>query len=108
RKYGFDWDDIKDVFLKVEEELLEIRQALVDQDEKHVKKELGDLLFAVVNLARFLQADPEITINETSDKFIRRITRMEELLEADLKVFQDLSLKELDEYWEKAKKEEKF
>ena len=108
RKYGFDWDDIKDVFLKVEEELLEIRQALVDQDEKHVKKELGDLLFAVVNLARFLQADPEITINETSDKFIRRITRMEELLEADLKVFQDLSLKEMDEYWEKAKKEEKF
>jgi len=108
RKYGFDWDDIKDVFLKAEEALLEIRQALKDQDERHVKKELGDLLFAVVNLARFLQADPEIAINETSDKFIRRITRMEELLEADQRAFQDLPLKELDEYWEKAKKEEKF
>ena len=96
------------MFLKVEEELLEIRQALKDQDERHVKKELGDLLFAVVNLARFLQADPEIAINETSDKFIRRITRMEELLEADQRAFQDLPLKELDEYWEKAKKEEKF
>ena len=50
----------------------------------------------------------KIAINETSDKFIRRITRMEELLEADQRAFQDLPLKELDEYWEKAKKEEKF
>lgn len=108
RKYGFDWDDIRDVFLKVEEELLEIREALSTNDEKQVKKELGDLLFAVVNLARFLHADPELTINETSDKFIRRITRMEELLKADEKVFHELPLKKLDEYWEKAKKEEKF
>lgn len=108
RKYGFDWDDIKDVFLKVEEELQEIKEALQEKDEHYVRKELGDLLFAAVNLARFLGADPEITLNETSDKFIRRITRMEQLLEADNKVFKDLPLKELDKYWEIAKKEEKF
>lgn len=107
RKYGFDWDEISYVFDKVEEEVLEIREAMEEKDQVKMGKELGDLLFAVVNLSRFLGADPEISLNETSDRFIRRITRMEELLEADGLTFKGLSLEKLDEYWEIAKKEEK-
>jgi len=107
RKYGFDWDHISYVFDKVQEEILEIKEALSEQKEDKAKKELGDLLFAVVNLARFLGADPELSLNQTSDKFIARITKMEALIEAQEETFQALSLSKLDEYWEMAKKEEK-
>lgn len=107
RKYGFDWDEISPVFAKVEEEILEIREALTEGNEEKVHKELGDLLFAAVNLSRFLGADPEVSLNQTSDRFISRITKMEELLLADQLSFRGLSLEKLDEYWEIAKKDEK-
>lgn len=108
RKYGFDWDDIEEVFKKITEETAEIREAMKTGDARQISGELGDLLFAVVNLARFLDSDPELALNETSDKFIRRILRMEELLTAKELKFQDLPLEELDKYWETAKKEEKI
>lgn len=106
-KYGFDWDEIGPVFDKVEEEILEIREAISEGNEVKVHKELGDLLFAAVNLSRFLGADPEVSLNETSDRFIRRITKMEMLLLADQLTFRGLPLEKLDEYWEIAKKDEK-
>lgn len=107
RKYGFDWDDISPVFEKIQEEILEVKEALAEGNEDKVHKELGDLIFAAVNLSRFLGADPEVSLNQTSDRFIRRITKMEELLSADHLTFRDLSLEKLDEYWEIAKKDEK-
>ncbi len=107
RKYGFDWDEISYVFNKVEEEILEIKEAMAEKDPEKVGKELGDLLFSVVNLSRFLDADPELSLNKTSDKFIRRIRRMEELLLAEGLTFKGLSLEKLDKYWEIAKKDEK-
>ncbi|MFH5836137.1 nucleoside triphosphate pyrophosphohydrolase [Proteiniclasticum sp. C24MP] len=107
RKYGFDWDEISFVFNKVEEEIEEIKEAMEEKDPEKVEKELGDLLFSVVNLSRFLEADPELSLNRTSDKFIRRIRRMEELLLAEGLTFKDLPLEELDKYWEIAKKDEK-
>lgn len=108
RKYGFDWEDIKPVFEKIEEETQEIREAMSEGDEMKLHKEVGDLLFAVVNLSRFLGADPEVSLNQTSDRFISRITKMEKLLMADGLTFNALSLEKLDEYWETAKKEEKY
>lgn len=107
RKYGFDWDDISYVFTKVLEEVDEIKEALADGDQLQAEKELGDLLFSVVNLSRFLKADPELSLNETSDRFISRLSKMEALLAAEKLSFTDLSLEELDQYWEIAKKTEK-
>ncbi len=107
RKYGFDWQEIEDVFLKVHEEIQEIKEALIEGNQKNVEGELGDLLFSVVNLSRFLTVDPEIALNGTSDRFIHRIEAMEVELSRDNQVFQELSLEKLDEYWEKAKKREK-
>jgi len=103
RKYGFDWDDIEPVFAKISEEILEVREALDEGNGNDAKKELGDLLFAVVNLSRFIDADPEISLNNTTDRFISRITKMEELISADGVTFKGLGLEELDSYWEKAK-----
>ncbi len=91
----------------MQEEIQEVKEALAEENEDKVHKELGDLLFAAVNLSRFLGADPEVSLNRTSDRFIRRITKMEELLSADHLTFRSLSLEKLDEYWEIAKKEEK-
>ena len=107
RKYGFDWDDISYVFHKIEEEIDEIKEAMEQGDQKEVGKELGDLLFAVVNLSRFLNVDPELCLNGTSDRFISRLAQMEGILEAENLRFTDLSLEELDTYWEIAKKIEK-
>ena len=107
RKYGFDWDEISYVFNKVEEEIEEIKEAMEEKDPEKVGKELGDLLFSVVNLSRFLEADPELSLNRTSDKFIDRIRRMEAFLSAEGLTFKDLPLEKLDKYWEMAKKEEK-
>lgn len=103
RKYGFDWDDIEPVFAKISEEILEVREALDEGNGNDAKKELGDLLFAVVNLSRFIDADPEISLNNTTDRFISRISKMEELISADGVTFKGLGLEELDRYWEKAK-----
>ncbi len=107
KKYGFDWQEIEDVFSKVQEEILEIREALVEDNYKNVESELGDLLFSVVNLSRFLKVDSEIALNETSDRFIKRIKFMEDEIYRDGLDFQGLSLEILDKYWEKAKKSEK-
>jgi tetrapyrrole methylase family protein/MazG family protein len=107
RKYGFDWQDIDDVFSKLFEEIQEVKDAISDKSQIEVERELGDLLFSVVNLSRFLKVDPEITLNETSDRFVNRIQLMEaEISKAGLD-FQALSLENLDKYWENAKKSEK-
>lgn len=107
RKYGFDWEEIEDVFSKIMEEIEEVKEAINEENQEGVNDELGDLLFSVVNLSRFLKVDPEITLNQTSDRFVNRIQRMEtEISKAGLD-FKALSLEKLDKYWEKAKKEEK-
>ena len=107
RKYGFDWENIEEAFLKIQEEMEEVKEALDEGDAKKVEAELGDLLFSVVNVARFLKVDPEIALNLTSDRFIRRIGAMEIELKKDGRDFRELSLEKLDQYWEKVKKIEK-
>ncbi|MBO8160286.1 MAG: nucleoside triphosphate pyrophosphohydrolase [Thermosipho sp. (in: Bacteria)] len=98
---GFDWNNIKDVLNKVKEEIEELQNA---KNKHEIEDEFGDLLFALVNLSRFLNIDPEISLRKSTEKFIKRFKKMEELIEKDGKIFEELSLKELDNYWEEAKK----
>lgn len=101
---GFDWTEIKDVKDKVEEELNELNAA---KNKKEVEEEFGDLLFALVNLARFLKVDPEVSLRKATEKFIKRFNKMEKIIENDKKDFESLNLKEFDEYWESVKREER-
>ncbi len=106
---GFDWDRIEDVFGKVEEELQEVKahlgsdEELADRQEK-LRDELGDLLFAVVNAARFLKLDPEEALAQTNRKFIRRFRHIEARLSEAGKRFADSSLTEMDGWWAEAKR----
>jgi uncharacterized protein YabN with tetrapyrrole methylase and pyrophosphatase domain len=101
---GFDWVEVKDVLDKVKEEVEELNEA---KTQPEVEEEFGDLLFALVNLARFLKIDPEVSLRKASEKFIERFNQMEKAIEKDGKEFEALNLEELDKYWELVKKEEK-
>ena len=100
---GFDWENIEEVFEKVLEELEELKRSLSNGDRKRISEELGDLLFSVVNLSRFLNVDPESALRKATERFWRRFRRMEEMIEKDGLKFEDLSIEELDRYWEKVK-----
>jgi ATP diphosphatase len=104
---GFDWNDPRAVLAKIREEADEIEAALDAQDESHAATEVGDLLFAVVNLARHLQADPEGILRATNRKFERRFASIERALAAQGKRPQDATLAEMDALWDAAKEEEK-
>lgn len=101
---GFDWGDYRPALEKVKEELTELIREIERDDQKdRVKLELGDLLFAIVNLARLLSIQPEEALLATNQKFIRRFRYIEEQVEKSGKPFSDFSLAELDDFWEEAK-----
>jgi nucleoside triphosphate diphosphatase len=99
---GFDWHDVRAVLGKIREEADEIEAAL-DGDGPHAAAEIGDLLFAAVNLARHLHADPEALLRQTNQKFERRFTAIEHALARQGKAPQDATLAEMDALWEEAK-----
>ncbi|HLW41296.1 MAG TPA: nucleoside triphosphate pyrophosphohydrolase [Flavobacterium sp.] len=103
---GFDWDDKKDVWNKVEEELAEFKAEVAANNQEKQEQEFGDVLFALINYARFCDINPEEALNKTNNKFIRRFTKMEELIKKDHKILGNLSLSELDVYWNSVKKDE--
>jgi len=103
---GFDWNDPRAVLAKIREETDEIEAALDAQDEAHAATEVGDLLFAVVNLARHLQADPEGILRATNLKFERRFAFIERRLAAQGKTPKDATLAEMDALWDAAKEAE--
>ena len=104
---GFDWNDARAVLAKIREEADEIEAALDQSDEAHAATEVGDLLFAVVNLARHLKADPEGLLRATNLKFERRFASIERALAAKGKAPQDATLAEMDALWDEAKVAEK-
>jgi ATP diphosphatase len=104
---GFDWNDPRAVLAKIREEADEIEVALDAQDEAHAATEVGDLLFAVVNLARHLKADPEGILRATNQKFERRFASIERALAAQGKRPQNATLAEMDALWDAAKDQEK-
>ncbi|HWQ40800.1 MAG TPA: nucleoside triphosphate pyrophosphohydrolase [Desulfosporosinus sp.] len=104
-KVGFDWSDLDGPWGKVEEELQELKSALADGIG--IREELGDLMFSVVNLSRFLKLDAEDVLRGTIHKFQSRFLKMVELSKKDGLDFQQLPLNEMDFFWEKAKFQEK-
>jgi XTP/dITP diphosphohydrolase len=100
---GFDWDNPDDVWNKVQEELNEFREEQLKGSENRVE-EFGDLLFSLINYARFIDINPENALALTNQKFINRFQLMEELTAKEGKTLSDMTLTEMDVYWEIAKK----
>jgi XTP/dITP diphosphohydrolase len=109
RGVGFDWDDKRQVWGKVEEELAEFKENFNIEtgevlDQKEAEGEFGDLLFSLVNYSRFVDINPETALERTNKKFIRRFQYLEEASKADGKSLSEMTLDEMDEYWNEAKK----
>ncbi len=103
---GFDWNDPRAVLNKIREETDEIEAALDRNDVDEMAEETGDLLFALVNLARHIGADPEVALRGTNAKFERRFAHIERALAAQGRSLEDASLDEMDELWSEAKEQE--
>ena len=104
---GFDWDSVDGVIAKLREEVDEAAHAIATGDSGRVSEELGDLLFAAVNLARFVRSDPEAHLRAATDKFRRRFDRVAEKLRAQGRSVEEAGLPELDRLWEQVKDEER-
>jgi MazG family protein len=103
-KVGFDWPGWEGSFAKVEEEVREVKEAILANDTEHVREEIGDLLFAVMNVARKVGVDAENALIDATAKFTRRFERVEDLLAARGKTPQQSNLEEMDALWDEAKK----
>ena len=103
-RVNFDWTELRDVLAKVEEELGETKSAIASQDRQSLEDEIGDLLFAVVNLARKCKLDAESALQTATDKFVARFNRLEDELRSRGKRLGDADLAELDEIWNAIKK----
>ncbi|MBM7872000.1 tetrapyrrole methylase family protein/MazG family protein [Clostridium pascui] len=102
-KVGFDWDKIEDAFEKVKEEFYEVKDVYKNNNREKILEEVGDLIFSVVNVARFLDIDPEFALNYTIDKFINRFNHIEQTaINKGLKL-ENMTLQEMDLLWEEAK-----
>lgn len=102
-KVGFDWQHIESVWAKVAEELTELKQALQSGQAVSIEEELGDVLFAVVNLARFIKVDAEVALQGTNNKFTRRFHYIEQQVAAQHLKWENITLEQLDELWNTAK-----
>jgi len=103
-KVGFDWDDVSPCIEKIHEEAEEVREAIKTGNSKEIEKEIGDLLFAVVNVARFQEVNPEIAAEESNKKFINRFEYVETKAREAGRDLKDMTLGEMDKLWDEAKK----
>ena len=108
---GFQWDDIRDVWAKVAEEVAELQQAESQvgfkRREENMEEEFGDVLFALVNYARYVGIDPETALEKTNKKFIRRFQFIEDTAKREKLDLEEMTLEQMDVFWEQAKSEEK-
>ncbi len=107
RGVGFDWDHESQVWEKVKEEIAEFEEVKQKSDKAEMEKEFGDILFSLINYARFLDINPENALEKTNKKFIKRFQLLENLVEVDAKNLSEMNLQEMDIYWERAKGLEK-
>jgi len=101
---GFEWPNIEQVWAKVDEEMRELKEAAASGHRERTGEELGDLLFTLVNIARFLEVEAEDVLAQTVERFTRRFRHIENQLRAANKSFEQSSLEEMDGFWEEAKK----
>jgi len=104
-KVGFDWKSAEDVKAKLDEELVELNQAVASGSPAAVEEEMGDILFALVNLARHLEVDAEVALSAAIEKFSERFRYLESALQAQGRTVSDTGMEELDRLWEEAKRE---
>ncbi|MSM41523.1 MAG: nucleoside triphosphate pyrophosphohydrolase [Geobacter sp.] len=102
-RVGFDWEDSDQVFAKVLEELREFEESVVSGNREEMEAELGDLLFAIVNLGRFLSLTPEEALRKTIDRFTSRFSYIEQTLQGQNISMQDATLHEMESLWQEAK-----
>ncbi len=102
-KAGYDFKSVQDALLKIEEELNELKKALAENDIESAQSEVGDLIFSAINTARFLKTDAEQCLSSTTERFINRFAKAEELATKQNKILSDLTEDELDVLWEQAK-----
>jgi tetrapyrrole methylase family protein/MazG family protein len=107
-KVGFNWDKVEDVFDKLDEELQEFREAVAGRDIREIEGEIGDIIFCLVNISRFVGVNAEEALRKSTSKFVSRFTHIEmKAAEAGRKL-EDMTLAEMDELWDEAKKGEKY
>lgn len=102
---GFDWETSDQVFEKVEEELLEFKAELKSKNQEAIESEFGDLLFSLINYARFLNVNPENALERTNKKFIKRFQYLEQQAKNQKQKLSEMSLNEMEVLWEEAKKQ---
>ncbi len=106
-RVGFDWSSIEQIRDKLEEEFEELQDALRQGEEKQIKEEVGDLLFASLNIARYLQIDPETALSGANRKFSARFRGMEKHFASEGRALKDVPLEEMEAFWQDRKKSEK-
>ncbi len=105
KQVGFEWENKEDVWKKVEEEMGELQEAITENNQEHIEEEFGDVLFSLINYARFLQVDAEGVLEKTNRKFIYRFQQMESIATASGKALADMTLEEMDAIWNEVKKQ---
>ena len=106
-RVNFDWSDIAGVFSKLDEEVGELKDAIARRNRPHIIEEIGDLLFSVVNVARFMKVDPAYALELTNAKFVRRFRRVEDEIVASGRRMKDCTLAEMDAIWDKIRAADK-
>ena len=101
---GFDWEEPHQVFEKLKEELDELQHEVAEENSEKIEQEFGDVLFSLINYARFLKIDPESALERTNKKFIKRFQYLESKAKLLGKTLKEMSLAEMDVYWNEAKK----
>ena len=99
KQVGFEWENKEDVWKKVEEEMNELKEAVCENDEAHIEEEFGDVMFSLINYARFLKIDAEGVLEKANKKFISRFTAMEEEALRQGRSLAGMSLTEMDALW---------
>ncbi len=105
KQVGFEWDDTSQVWDKVKEEMNELQEAIAKNDADNIEEEYGDLVFSLINYARFLQIDAETALERTNKKFIKRFTQMESEAISRGKNLAEMSLEEMDGIWNEVKRQ---
>jgi len=103
RGAGFDWEETKQVWAKLREEISELEAEVEAADPEKIEAEFGDVLFSLINISRFIKVDPESALERTNKKFIRRFQYLEEATKAKGLQLDEMSLEEMDRYWDEAK-----